>query len=204
MKDILYPLLDFVTSMGYWGILLGLAVEVIPSELVLAYAGYLVFRGEINFVEAVLFGTIGCLLQQIILYYLGLYGGRTFIDRYGKYLHIKSKHVDMTERWFQKYGAGVVFTSRFIPVIRQAVSIPAGISKMNVIKFLYFSGIASLLWSLLFVALGNNLGENWGNISEKAAPYTQPLLVGAILLFIGFLLYKTLVRKERNRDKTDY
>ncbi|WP_423805275.1 DedA family protein [Paenibacillus illinoisensis] len=190
--------------MGYWGILLGLAVEVIPSELVLAYAGYLVFRGEINFVEAVLFGTIGCLLQQIILYYLGLYGGRTFIDRYGKYLHIKSKHVDMTERWFQKYGAGVVFTSRFIPVIRQAVSIPAGISKMNVIKFLYFSGIASLLWSLLFVALGNNLGENWGNISEKAAPYTQPLLVGAILLFIGFLLYKTLVRKERNRDKTDY
>lgn len=200
----MHQLLDFVTSMGYWGILLGLAIEVIPSELVLAYAGYLVFKGEISFVEAVLFGTVGCLLQQIILYYLGLYGGRAFIDKYGKYLHIKAKHVDMTERWFQKYGAGVVFTSRFIPVVRQAVSIPAGISKMKLMKFLYFSGIASLLWTLIFVALGHNLGENWGNISEKAAPYTQPLLVVAILFTIGYLLYKTLIRNRKNRDKTEY
>ncbi|WP_427181733.1 DedA family protein [Paenibacillus sp. TC-CSREp1] len=183
--------------MGYWGILLGLALEVIPSEIVLAYAGYLVYQGQINLIEAVVFGTIGCLFQQIILYVIGLYGGRAFIDKYGKYLHIKSKHVDVTERWFQKYGAGVVFTSRFIPVVRQAISIPAGISNMNMVKFLSYSGLASVLWAILFISLGKSLGENWQNIYEKAAPYTQPILWGAILLMIAYILYKSLTRKKK-------
>lgn len=197
MGEIIHRILDTIAGMGYWGILLGLALEVIPSEIVLAYAGYLVYQGQINLIEAVVFGTIGCLFQQIILYVVGLYGGRAFIDKYGKYLHIKSKHVDVTERWFQKYGAGVVFTSRFIPVVRQAISIPAGISKMNMVKFLSYSGLASVIWAILFVSLGKSLGENWQNINEKAAPYTQPILWGAILLMIAYILYKALTRKQK-------
>ncbi len=197
MGEIIHRILETITGMGYWGILLGLALEVIPSEIVLAYAGYLVYQGQINLIEAVVFGTIGCLFQQIILYVIGLYGGRAFIDKYGKYLHIKSKHVDVTERWFQKYGAGVVFTSRFIPVVRQAISIPAGISNMNMVKFLSYSGLASVLWAILFISLGKSLGENWQNIYEKAAPYTQPILWGAILLMIAYILYKSLTRKKK-------
>ncbi|WP_246072983.1 DedA family protein [Paenibacillus dokdonensis] len=197
MGEIIHRILDTIAGMGYWGILVGLALEVIPSEIVLAFAGYLVYKGQINLIEAVVFGTIGCLFQQIILYVVGLYGGRAFIDKYGKYLHIKSKHVDVTERWFQKYGAFVVFTSRFIPVVRQAISIPAGISKMNMVKFLSYSGLASVLWAILFVSLGKSLGENWQNINEKAAPYTQPILWGAILLMIAYILYKALTRKKK-------
>jgi membrane protein DedA with SNARE-associated domain len=198
MGDIIHQILEFITGMGYWGILLGLALEVIPSEIVLAYAGYLVYQGEINLVEAVIFGTIGCLLQQVILYAIGMYGGRAFVDKYGKYLHIKAKHVDMTERWFQKYGGGVVFTSRFIPVVRQAISIPAGIAKMNMVKFLTFSGLASIPWAILFVSLGKALGENWENIDEKAAPYTQPILWGALGLMAAYILYKVLTRKKKS------
>lgn len=199
MGEIIHQILAFITGMGYWGILLGLAIEVIPSEIVLAYAGYLVYQGEINLIEAVIFGTIGCLLQQIILYAIGLYGGRAFIDKYGKYFHIKTKHVDMTESWFQKYGVGVVFTSRFIPVVRQAISIPAGMAKMNLVKFLVFSGLASIPWAILFVSLGKTLGENWENINEKAAPYTQPILWGAVALMLIYVLYKALTRKKKTQ-----
>jgi membrane protein DedA with SNARE-associated domain len=196
MGEMIHHILEFITGLGYWGILLGLAIEVIPSEIVLAYAGYLVYQGEINLVEAVIFGTIGCLLQQIILYAIGKYGGRAFVDKYGKYISIKAKHVDMTERWFKKYGAGVVFTSRFIPVIRQAISIPAGIAKMNMTKFLVFTGLASIPWAILFVSLGKTLGENWENINEIAAPYTKPILWGAIGLTLLYVLFKILTRKR--------
>lgn len=196
MGEIMQQILDFVTGLGNMGILLGLAIEVIPSEIVLAYAGYLVFLGHSSLIEAVVFGTIGCLIQQIILYAIGLYGGRTFVDKYGKYLHIKSKHVDMTERWFQKYGAGVVFTSRFIPVVRQAISIPAGIARMNMARFLIYSGLASIPWAILFVSLGRSLGGNWEDIREQAAPYTQPILWGAIGLMAVYLLFKAYTRQK--------
>lgn len=197
----MHRILEFITGFGYWGILLGLAIEVIPSEIVLAYAGYLVYQGDINLVEAVIFGTIGCLLQQLVLYAIGIYGGRPFVDKYGKYLHIKSKHIDMTERWFRKYGGGVVFTSRFIPVVRQAISIPAGIAKMNLFKFLLYTGLASVPWAVLFISLGKKLGENWENIDEKAGPYTQPILWAAVGLTAAYILFKLLTRKRKPGPK---
>lgn len=197
MGELVQRILDIITGMGYWGILIGLAIEVIPSEIVLAYAGYLAYQGEINMVEAVVFGTIGCLLQQIVLYAIGIYGGRPFVDKYGKYLHIKPKHIDLTERWFNKYGAGVVFTSRFIPVVRQAISIPAGIARMNLAKFLIYTGLASVPWAVLFITLGKKLGENWESIDEKAGPYTQPILWAALGLTVFYVLYKVLFRKKQ-------
>ncbi|MDF2938648.1 MAG: rane protein [Paenibacillaceae bacterium] len=201
MGELVHRILEVITGMGYWGILIGLAIEVIPSEIVLAYAGYLAYQGEINMVEAVVFGTIGCLLQQIVLYAIGIYGGRPFVDKYGKYLHIKPKHIDLTERWFNKYGAGVVFTSRFIPVVRQAISIPAGIARMNLAKFLIYTGLASIPWAVLFITLGKKLGENWESIDEKAGPYTQPILWGALGLTVLYVLYKVIFRKKSPRDK---
>lgn len=201
MGELVHRILEVITGMGYWGILIGLAIEVIPSEIVLAYAGYLAYQGQINMVEAVVFGTIGCLLQQIVLYAIGIYGGRPFVDKYGKYLHIKPKHIDLTERWFNKYGAGVVFTSRFIPVVRQAISIPAGIARMNLAKFLIYTGLASVPWAVLFITLGKKLGENWESIDEKAGPYTQPILWTALGLTVLYILYKLLFRKKSPADK---
>lgn len=196
MGEIVHRILDMITGLGYWGILIGLALEVIPSEIVLAYAGYLVFKGEINVTEAVIFGTIGCLLQQVVLYAIGSYGGRPFVDRYGKFLHLKPKHIDMTERWFQKYGPIVVFLSRFIPVVRQAISIPAGIARMNMFKFLVYTGLASIPWAIIFILIGKSLGENWQSIEEKAGPYTQPILYAAVVLTALYILYKVLTRKK--------
>lgn len=129
-------------------------IEVIPSEIVLAFGGYLVSQGDINFFGAVLFGTIGGVVAQIFVYWIGRYGGRPVLEKYGKYIFIKKKHIDHSEEWFQKYGTGVIFTARFIPVVRHAISVPAGISRMPLGKFTMLTTLAVIPWSALFVYLG--------------------------------------------------
>lgn len=203
MSEIIHEVLQFITGLGYWGILLGLAIEIIPSEIVLAYAGYLVYLQQINTVEAVIYGTAGCLVQQIVLYWIGRFGGRPFVDKYGKYLHLKKHHIDITERWFQKYGAGVVFTARFVPVLRQAISIPAGIARMSLFKFLLYTGLASIPWAVLFITLGKTLGENWETIDDVAGQYTKPILWAAIGLTAAYFIWKELVKRGA-KDKAGY
>lgn len=202
MMDTLHAWLDqillWIESLGYWGIIIGLAIEVIPSEIVLGYAGYLVSKGDISFTVAVICGTIGAVLQQWLLYAIGRYGGRPFLDRFGKYLHLKSKHIDIAERWFDKYGPIIVFTGRFVPVMRQVVSVPAGMARMNLWQFTYLTILASIPWSILFVWLGSTLGENWEAIGEKAAPYVQPIILGAIALLIVYFLFQYLRKRGKS------
>jgi membrane protein DedA with SNARE-associated domain len=196
--DLVNYLLDFVGKLGYFGIILGLALEVIPSEIVLGYAGYMVSTGSMTFWGAVVCGTIGAILQQWILYAIGLYGGRPFLDKYGKYIKIKPKHIDIAESWFQRYGSGMVFTARFVPVMRQVISIPAGMARMPLSIFTLLTAAASLPWSILFVYIGRSLGSNWNQISEKAAPYTTPAILIAVAVLIVYFLFKYL----RSRGRT--
>ncbi|ASS66752.1 MULTISPECIES: DedA family protein [unclassified Paenibacillus] len=191
-------LLGIVEKLGYFGIILGLAMEVIPSEIVLGYAGYMVSTGSMTFWGAVLCGTIGAILQQWILYAIGLYGGRPFLDKYGKYIKIKPKHIDIAEGWFQRYGPGMVFTARFVPVMRQVISIPAGMARMPLSTFTLLTAIASLPWSILFVYIGRSLGSNWEQIKDKAAPYTMPAILVAAAVLIMYVLFKYL----RSRGRT--
>ncbi|MBW7476782.1 DedA family protein [Paenibacillus oenotherae] len=198
LRDVLHELLLWVESLGYYGILIGLLIEVIPSEIVLSFGGYLVHKGEITFTGAVVFGTLGAVGQQWILYAIGRFAGRPFFDKYGKFIKLKPKHLDLSEQWFRKYGAGIVFTARFVPVMRQAISIPAGIAKMNFWLFTLLTAIASVPWSLLFVYLGWKLGDQWESIDEKAAPYVQPAILIAIALLIIYVLIKYLRSRGRS------
>jgi len=198
LHEWLNQILVWVESLGYWGIIIGLAIEVIPSEIVLGYAGYLVYKGDISFVIAVICGVIGAILQQWLLYAIGRYGGRPFLDKFGKYLHLKSKHIDIAEKWFDKYGPVIVFTGRFVPVMRQVVSIPAGMARMNLWQFTWLTTLASIPWSILFVWLGRSLGDNWENIKGEASKYVQPIILVAIALLVVFFLYQYL----RKRGKT--
>jgi membrane protein DedA with SNARE-associated domain len=194
----LSQLLQWIESLGYFGIIIGLTIEVIPSEIVLAYGGYLVSKGDISFAVAVICGTIGAVLQQWLLYAIGRYGGRPFLEKFGKYLHLKSKHIDLAEKWFEKYGPMIVFTGRFVPVMRQVVSIPAGMARMKLGTFTFLTLLASIPWSLLFVWLGWKLGDQWENIDEKAAPYVQPAILIAIALLIVYFLYHYLRKKGKS------
>lgn len=199
MHGLIDNLLHFFEGLGYWGIMLGLMVEVIPSEIVLAYGGFLVFKGELSFIGVVVFGTIGGTAAQLFLYWLGRYGGRPVLEKYGKYLLINKKHLDVSEQWFAKYGTVVIFTARFIPVVRHAISIPAGIARMSHVTFTLYTILAIVPWSILFIYLGMTLGENWERIDEKAGPLIVPFVVSAVVLTILYMIFK----KKKRRPKAD-
>ena len=192
MKEFIFSILDFLSQLGYFGIALGLMIEIIPSEIVLGYGGYMISQGHLNYFGAIIAGTIGGTLAQVFLYWAGYYGGRPFLEKYGKYVLIKKKHIDVAELWFRKYGAGVIFTARFIPVVRHAISIPAGIAKMPISKFILYTVAAIVPWTVLFLYLGEVLGSNWSHIKEYAQPYVMPIIIAAVVIgAIYFLIQKT-------------
>ncbi|WKB34708.1 DedA family protein [Terrilactibacillus sp. S3-3] len=198
MSQLIMELLNGIMHLGYWGVALALAIEVIPSELVLAYGGFMVSLGRLQFSLVVIAATCGMLIAQLILYWIGSFGGRPFLDKYGKYFLIHKRHLDLlSERWFQKYGAGVVFFARFVPVLRQAISIPAGIAKMPLKTFLLFTILATTVsWAILFVFLGEKLGQNWGTIHQVAAPYVDTIAAVIVGLFVIYLAVK-YIRSRR-------
>lgn len=198
ISEVVHLLFAWIQSLGGFGIMLGLMVEVIPSEIVLAFGGYLVSQGELSFAVAVIYGSIGGTIAQIFVYWVGRYGGRPFLERYGKYMLISMKHLELAEAWFKRYGSGVVFFARFIPIVRHAISIPAGISRMPLGKFALLSVLAIVPWSMFFVYAGMQLGDRWAQFDEQAAPYIQP----AILVALGLAIIFFIVKYTRSRGKT--
>ncbi|MGC4376792.1 DedA family protein [Fictibacillus sp. Mic-4] len=198
MHEFIVSILEWIVSLGHLGIALGLMIEIIPSELVLSYAGYMMSQGHLTFTGSVIAGVIGGTIAQLFLYWAGAYGGRPFLEKYGKYILISKKHIDISERWFEKYGAGVIFFARFIPVVRHAISIPAGIAKMSFVKFTTYTTLAIIPWSMMFIYLGSTLGRNWENIKTVAAPYTKLAAIIAAVLIVAVIIIK-LIKNSKKR-----
>ncbi|MDZ5473818.1 DedA family protein [Bacillus sp. 31A1R] len=196
MHDLIMKVFEFLADLGYLGIALGLMVEVIPSEIVLSYGGFLISIGEIHFIGALISGVIGGTLAQLFLYWLGAYGGRPFLDRYGKYLLIQKKHLDASEKWFNQYGTGVIFSARFVPVIRHAISIPAGVAKMPLSQFTIYTVGAMIPWTVLFLLLGMELGDHWRDIETYAKPFILPIITIAVVSVVIYFLYKKWATKN--------
>ncbi len=190
MSNFVQSIFEMLSNLGYAGIALALMVEVIPSEIVLAYGGFLISKGDISFVGAVIAGTIGGVVAQWFLYWIGRYGGRPVLDKYGKYLLIHSHHIDLAQEWFSRYGSGVIFTARFIPVVRHAISIPAGIAKMSFARFTLYTVLAIIPWSILFLYLGYTLGAKYTLINQAAAPYVRPVIILAIVVTAVYVFIK--------------
>ncbi|WP_066299476.1 DedA family protein [Bacillus sp. FJAT-29937] len=196
MKEFVLSIFDMLSQLGYFGIALGLMVEVIPSEIVLSYGGYLISTGKIHFWGALIAGVVGGTFAQLFLYWLGVYGGRPVLDKYGKFLLIKKSHLDASEEWFKKYGTGVIFTARFVPVIRHAISIPAGISKMPLSTFTLYTVAAMIPWTVLFLLLGMELGDHWRDIKDYAKPFLMPIIIIAFASIGIYFLYKKRQEKK--------
>lgn len=198
LNEFILTILNWLSDLGYLGIALGLMIEIIPSEVVLAYGGFLVLNGKVSFIGAVIAGVIGNLFAQLFLYWAGCYGGRPFLDKYGKYVFIHKKHLDIAQRWMETYGSGVVFGARFIPIVRHAISIPAGITKMPLPRFLTLTTLAMVPWSILFIYLGMMLGNNWKEIKDVAWPYILPITVTAIILLTAYLTLRWYREKTKS------
>ena len=159
---------QFISSIGYPGVFILMALESaalpVPSEVVMPFAGYLVYQGVFNLSLITIAGAVGCTTGSVISYYVGLKGGRPFIEKYGKYLFIKSSHMELAETWFNKYGDRSVFFSRLLPVVRTFISLPAGIGRYELKKLVMFSFIGSLPWCFALAYVGFSLGPLWKNI----------------------------------------
>ena len=169
---ILAPLSRFIiwiiSSLGYGGIVLAMAIESacvpLPSEVIMPFAGYLVSQGRFSLWGVSLAGAIGCALGSAVAYAVGVYGGRDFILKYGRYVLITPHEVAWADRWFARYGMAATFISRLLPVIRTFISLPAGVARIPFGRFLVYAFLGSLPWSWVLAYAGMLLGEHWDQI----------------------------------------
>ena len=197
--------LSFIDTWGYLAVavLMGLenACIPIPSELILGFAGYLIFAGRMTFAGALRFGLAGGLLGSLLAYGVGHWGGRSFVDRYGRYFFIKKSHVDIAQRWFDKYGLKAVFFSRMLPVVRTFISLPAGFAHVNLKKFFLYTFLGSLPWTALILFAGMMLGESWKvltQIGHEASIVFVAVCAVAILVF--YVRYRRMKKNKENMD----
>ncbi|MEM4259944.1 MAG: DedA family protein [Candidatus Woesearchaeota archaeon] len=171
----------------------------LPSELVMPFAGFLVADGKMNFWLVALLSTIGTLLGSLISYFIGYRGGHRFVDKYGKYFLVDKHDLKITERYFKKSGEKTILISRFIPVVRHLISIPAGIGKMDLKKFSLYTVIGGGIWNIFLAWLGFLLGENWKEVKYYAEYISIPVAIILVIVCVYFV-YRH-VKNKRNMRK---
>ncbi len=196
-----------ISAMGYGGVLLLMAIESacipLPSEIIMPFAGYLVYRGQFTLHGAALAGAIGCIVGSIPAYYLGLYGGRPVIERYGKYVLLSHKELDFADRLFRRHGQWVVLAARLLPVIRTFIAFPAGVARMPMGKFVIYTFIGSYPWCFGLAWVGEKLGEKWHTDPRlKAAFHRFDLAIG-ILLAVGIVWFAWVKLREARRYRAE-
>jgi len=199
IHEIAQAIVQSIGDMGYWGIFLLMFLEStffpFPSEIIMIPAGYLAYQGEMNLYMVVFIGILGSLLGALFNYYLALHFGRRFILKYGKYFFIKEETLDKLEAFFTKHGELSTFNGRLIPGIRQLISLPAGLAKMNIVKFSLYSALGAGIWVIVLVALGYLLGSNQALISEYLHTATVITLISVVLITLFYI-----VRNKRKKE----
>jgi membrane protein DedA with SNARE-associated domain len=204
IDKIVIPFLDSLYgAVGYLGVLIAMAIESamipLPSELILPYAGFLISdptrleplsHGKWEFWIVVVVATIGNTIGSLIAYAIGAWGGRPFLERYGRYLLIRHHEIELAERFFDRYGAATAFFSRLLPIVRTFISFPAGVARMPLRKFIAYSSAGAFLWSILLVYAGTVLGSNWVKIRETLQPFDTVIAVGVVALVVLFVWWR--------------
>lgn len=201
---------DFIFSLfhnfGYLGMFLGMVLEaviiVIPSEAILATGGILASQGVFSFFGAFLTGLLGSVFCAIVIYFMGYFGGRPFIRKFGKYFFMKEEDLEKSDSWFSKYGMFGALLGRNFPIIRTLISLPIGIMRMSFFKFLLFTIIGSIPWTFLFVWLGYTLGNGWIYVNAKITWLKIPIRILLIILVVLYLYKKIkafLIEKKNSK-----
>ncbi|MGZ7210118.1 MAG: DedA family protein [Methanobacterium sp.] len=190
-----------IENLGYWGVFIGMTLESacipLPSEVIMPFAGFVVNEGKLTLWGITLVGALGNLFGSLIAYYVGLKGGRPLLDKYGKYILISHRDLDLADNWFKRYGHKAVFISRMLPLIRTFISLPAGIARMDLKKFVIYTFLGSLPWTFALGYIGVQLGHNW----EIIKSYFHILDIIVVIGIIGFIVY--LIYKYRKNSKMD-
>jgi membrane protein DedA with SNARE-associated domain len=197
-------IVNFATSLisffGYGGVAFLMALESmvapVPSEAVMPFAGFLIYEGKFGWAEVTFFSTLGSIIGSTLSYLMGFYGGKPFVKKFGKYLLLDTHHLEMTEKFFIKYGDRTIFISRFIPVVRHLISIPAGIGKMNYLRFSIYTILGAGMWNAFLAYLGFLLKSKWW-IVKKYSEIIDIFVVLFILITLGILIHRYLILRDK-------
>ena len=220
MESILTTLTNWISGvyggLGYWGIILFMGIESacipLPSEVIMPIAGYFVFSslpgGEhFNLYWTAVAGALGCVWGSVAAYYAGLYGGRPFVEKYGKYVLIRRRDIDRADRWYARYGVATVFFSRLLPIIRTFISFPAGMHRVNMAKFVIYTFLGSFPWCLALSYAGMIMGKHGkvvGEVRKTVSHYfhgADVVIAIALLAFFAVWLRHHLRPDEEERAK---
>lgn len=198
LGEIVNFVVDTVGSLGYIGIFLMMFLESsffpFPSEVVMVPAGYLAYKDEMNIYIAIFCGIAGSLAGALFNYFLAVKYGRVFLIKYGKYFFIKEETINKMEDFFSKHGHISTFSGRLIPAVRQYISFPAGLARMNLLIFCIYTSLGAAIWVIILTLLGYFIGGNEALIKE----YLRYIIISIlfILCFIGFIYYRKVRKKK--------
>ena len=207
-----------ISTLGYGGIVLLMAIESacipLPSEIIMPFSGYLVYTQRfnvfgnestfLNLLVVAIAGSVGCVVGSLVAYWVGMYGGRPLIERYGKFVLISRHDLDLADRWFDRFGEVIVFVSRLLPAIRTFIAFPAGVARMNLKKFIIYTFAGSLPWCLGLAYVGQKLGEQWDKDPRlKTLFHRFDFVIGiVIVLAIAWWVWRH-IRHSRTEGKRE-
>lgn len=194
--------INLISNYGYLGMFLGMVLEaviiIIPSEAILATGGILASQKIFTLLGAFLTGLFGSVFCAIIIYYMGYFGGKAFVKKYGKYFFMKEEDIEKSDSWYQKYGLLAALIGRNFPIIRTLISLPIGIMRLSFTKFLLYTIIGSIPWTFAFVYFGYTLGNNWIIINEYVQKLKVPIKILIALLIVSYL-YKKITQLKKTK-----
>lgn len=197
MEEWILSLIYWLKDLSYVGIVLGLSIEAVPGEIILPLAGFWVSEGDFYFWGVVLAGILGGTMGPMTLYALGRFGGRPVVERFGKYFLIRPHHIAVSDRFFERYGAKVAFFGRFVPLVRTAISIPCGMTKMNPAIFALYTALGVTPITILYVWVGMKLGTHWEEASTLIEPYIRWVAIAGVLLLVGYVFIRYCRRSAK-------
>lgn len=201
MTGIEKTILDFIAAtynvLQWPGVIALMAIESalipLPSELIMPLAGWLLIRDAsrpVSFIFAAgAYGALGNTIGSLVAYGVGIWAGRPLLDRYGRYILLSGRDLDMTDRWFKRSGSWTVFVSRLLPVVRTYISLPAGIARMNLVRFVVYTFTGSFIWSTALAYGGYQLGEHWEQIRNAMRPF-DPAIIAIIVILVLLYIYR--------------
>ena len=184
-------IIHIISTLGYYGIALLMAIESacipLPSEIIMPFSGFLVFKGEMTLWGVALAGAIGCVLGSIPAYYLGMLGGRPVVEKYGKYVLISHHDLHIADRWFAQHGEIIIYIGRLLPAVRTFIAFPAGIARMHMGRFIAYTFTGSLIWCYVLAYAGMKMGENWESLKVYFHQFHNIIAVSVAVFVIWFV-----------------
>lgn len=201
IEKIFFLVKDLISSLGYFGVGAAMMIESmcipLPSEMILPLAGFMVADGKVDLWLANAAVATGSMIGSLIAYTVGFYGGRPFILKYGKYFFVSEEHFYKAENTFNKYGSAAVFFGRLLPVIRTFISLPAGMARMNLKKFILFSLSGMLPWNFILIFLGYKLGQQYETVVRPIFKRFEYVVIAVILLVLLLLIFRALLKRKK-------